>query len=350
MHNCHDDVLKYHNHEVTLPLSEQDEMRKRRDTNRDRLKSGLDQNGEPAPKTFRSQGSYAHHTMVQDADKDYDIDDGVYFDVGDLIGPKGGDKTPQDAKEMVRAALHDDRFSTPPEVRTNCVRIHYDAGYHVDIPVYREVTRGNWTEQPEVYWEIASSEWKLSDPKGVTTWFQDANEQQSPDTKNGRQLRRVVRLLKAFARSRESWRDQMASGFMISVLVVDCYHADEDREDRALYDTMVAIRDRLQWNLEIDHPVVEGEKLTKGTDDAKARFLRDKLEWAVDALDVLADPDCTRKQALGAWDKVFKTGFFKDRLSSTEAVAASAVTTSSILTDRAGSRRVVDKRGGGRYA
>ena len=60
---------------------------------------------------FQSQGSYAHHTMVQHPEKDYDIDDGVYFWKDDLKGPRGGDKSASDAKEMVRKAVHDERFN-----------------------------------------------------------------------------------------------------------------------------------------------------------------------------------------------------------------------------------------------
>ena len=47
MHNCHADILAYHDDEVTLPKSEQDEMRERRDTNRRRLKNGLDPHASP---------------------------------------------------------------------------------------------------------------------------------------------------------------------------------------------------------------------------------------------------------------------------------------------------------------
>ena len=353
MHNCHDEVLKYHNHEVTLPQPEQNEMRSRRDTNRIRLTKGLERDGEPSPKGFQSQGSYAHRTMVQHPGKDYDIDDGVYFDIADLKGPLGGDKLPRDAKEMVRAALHNESFGAPPEVRTNCVRVHYKEGYHMDVPVYRQIVKEDWTGQLVVSWEIAGAEWQPSDPKGVTDWFQKENKRQSPDTENGRQLRRLVLLIKAFARSRQSWKDHIASGFMISALVVERYRANEDREDRALYDTIVAIRDRLQWDLMVKHPVVDGEYLTKGSDDARARFLREKFDQVTDTLSVLFDPNCTRKQALGAWDRVFNTSFFIDRLSDRNATAETSAgsAVAGILAGRAQTpRSPVDKRGGGRYA
>lgn len=41
MHNCHEDVLAFHNQAVTLPQAERDEMRQRRDANRRRLRDGL---------------------------------------------------------------------------------------------------------------------------------------------------------------------------------------------------------------------------------------------------------------------------------------------------------------------
>ena len=41
MKNCHEDMIAYHDEDVTLPHKDQDEMRERRNTNRRRLKSGL---------------------------------------------------------------------------------------------------------------------------------------------------------------------------------------------------------------------------------------------------------------------------------------------------------------------
>ena len=355
MYNCHDDILAYHNEEVTLSNAEQDEMRERRDTNRQRLKDGLERDGETTPSEVKSQGSYAHHTMVQQPDKDYDIDDGVYFWKGDLEGPNGGDKTALDAKKMVQKALDDARFNEPPEVRTNCVRVSYDKGYHLDVPVYRKVKTNG---EGEVYFELASSDWKESDPAEVTRWFQRENENQSPDTTNGRQLRRQTRLNKAFARSRESWRPRIATGFMITTLIVnECYRANADREDKALYDTMVAMRDRLKWNLDIQHPVIEGENLTKDSDEGRTKFLREKLNWAIGELDVLFEVDCTQSQALKAWGKVFNTEFFSDRINDEENENQKAEDTTALGAtilikegEEAAKKEPVDKRGGGRYA
>ena len=356
MYNCHDDIVAFHNDEVTLPKAEQDEMRERRDSNRRRLRKGLERDGEPSPSEFQTQGSYAHRTMVQDKRKDYDIDDGVYFWKKDLVGPMGGDKTARAAKEMVRKALHDERFKRPPEVRTNCVRVYYDAGYHVDVPVYRKVKTTVWGSD-EIHCEIASSDWKKADPVAVTRWFTKQNDSQSPDITNGRQLRRQTRLVKSFARSRESWRPRIATGFMITTLIAnECYRGDASREDRALYDTMVAMRDRLNFDLEIAHPTVVGDKLTSGPNDARTRFLRDKLDWAIEELEVLFDPGCTRERALKAWDKVFDTTFFSDRAddknTDSHGKQSGRVTSAALIVEGRQPDVVssVDRYGGGRYA
>lgn len=354
MKNCHEDMVAYHNKDVTLPYPERTEMRTRRNSNRNRLKNGLKRDGEPAPNGCRSQGSYAMRTMVQQLDRDYDIDDGAYFDKDKLKGPKGADRTPIDVKEMVRKALHSDSFKRPPERLKNCVRVYYDAGYHVDVPVYRRITETNIWGDEETWYELASSEWKRSDALAVTNWLLDANKEQSPDTDNGGQLRRIVRQLKAFARSRSSWRARIATGFMITKLVVEKYRANAGREDRALYDTMVAIRDRLDNDLEIAHPTIDGEWLTKGPDDAQSNCLREKLDWAIAELGVLFDSDCTHAQALKTWDKVFSTTFFSGRDTDDDAKSSKSGAVASGILIRGGelaaTAEPVDKRGGGRYA
>ena len=212
---------------------------------------------------------------------------------------------------MVRDALDDGSFKEPPEVRSNCVRVYYVAGYHVDLPVYRRVTTKDVgvTKPPS---RTGRSEWKRSDARDVTDWF-EGKTRQSPDTTNGRQLRRIVRQIKKYARSRASWTGQILSGFGITALVVECFRANLSREDAALHDTMKAIRDRLKSNLVVEHPVTPNETITKGDDDARARFLRDRLTEAIDTLAPLFEADCTRKKALKCWDNVFATTFFSER-------------------------------------
>jgi hypothetical protein len=310
MYNCSKDVLGFHNDKVTLPEKERGEMRDRRNSNRDRIKNGLKNNDKPSPLDFCSQGSYAMRTMTQHPEKDYDIDDGCNFEKGDLKNENGTEMTALEAKQMVRDAVDNGSFKTPPAVCENCVRVYYDAGYHVDIPVYREVTKKNIWGNEEVYNELAASDWTRSDARNVTAWFDNENQSQSPDETNGRQLRRIVRSIKKFAISRPEWKGKIGSGFLITKLVTEKYQSNLYREDESLYYTMRAIRDRLEYDLVVNHPVTPNCTITKGNNDSKARFLKDKLSEAIDSLQVLFESDCTAEKAAKAWDKVFNTDYF----------------------------------------
>ena len=140
--------------------------------------------------------------------------------------------------------------------------------------------------------------------------------------------------------------------------MTECFRANAEREDQSLYDTMRAIQNRLAFDLVVKHPVTPNETITNGSDEAKARQLRDKLKDALDWLAPTQADDCTRAQALKCWDKVFNTDFFSERA---EANAAKSERTSStgpaILTDwlrqqsdEAAQQGAMRKEGGGRYA
>ena len=346
MFDCSKDVRAYHDKEVNLPTKEREAMRDRRNINRGRVRKGLDDGGKPAPVEFVKQGSYAMKTMVQAPDNDYDIDDGVYFDKDDLVGERGAEMTSLQARQMVRNAVDDGSFKQDPEVRSNCVRVFYQEGYHVDQPVYRRVvTPGFFGE--DVHNELASSSgWKRSDARHVSEWY----EEKRRESADGHLLLRINRELKKYARSRQSWRAGILSGFGISVLVVECFKAD-DREDVALYETMVAIRDRLQWNLQIPHPVTPGDYITDGFDDARARLFRDKLTDAIDWLQPLFQGDCNRERALKCWDKVFATKFFNERQEKEAQSSAPAVISSAaIISSTSRASGAISTAGSGRHA
>ena len=348
MFDCAKDIRAYHNQDVTLPETEQDKMRNRRNSNRTRLRNGLAKADKPAPTEFVKQGSYAMKTMVQDPDNDYDIDDGVYFRKEDLVGPRGAEMTSLQARQMVRDAVDDGRFNQAPEVCSNCVRVFYEAGYHVDLPVYRRVETSTVSGDKVHYELAASSGWKRSDARDVTDWYEDERAKSA----DGQQLRRINRDLKKYARSRHSWHDGILRGFGISVLVTERFRHN-DREDCALYSTMVAIRDRLNWDLQIAHPVTPADYITSGTDDARARSFRDKLTEAIDTLQPLFRTDCTRERALKCWDKVFATTFFSERLENEQRAAVTAptvITSTGFLSSPSSADRAVSSAGGGRHA
>jgi hypothetical protein len=205
-------------------------------------------------------------------------------------------------------------------------------------------------------YELASSDWKKSDARDVTAWFDKENKNQSPDTGNGRQMRRVVRYTKYYTTSRPSWTG-ILGGFGVTKLVSERYQPDTAREDKAFYNTIKSMRDRLNGSLVVKHPIAGNGDITTGTDDPRARKLREKLDDALTTLAPLFDTNCTREKALKCWDKLFDTTFFSDRLETHEPAASQAkagssnVLTAGLLMAAAGAlaRPSVKKQGGDRY-
>ncbi|SHI97008.1 hypothetical protein SAMN02745975_01003 [Geosporobacter subterraneus DSM 17957] len=60
-------------------------------------------------------------------------------------------------------------LGTEPEAKTNCVRIKYSNGYHVDFAVYRRTLNSDGTYS----YEHGGSAWQSRDPKAISNWFSD---------------------------------------------------------------------------------------------------------------------------------------------------------------------------------
>jgi hypothetical protein len=123
---------------------------------------------------------------------------------------------------------------------------------------------------------------------------------------------------------------------------------------------MKAIRDRLNLDLIVKHPVTPGDTITEGSEDPKAIFLRDKLSDALKWLEPASAADCTRETAMKCWNKGFGTTYFTDQLEKSEASQLNSVNSMGPTILKAGllkevgdtpaARAAVRKEGGGRYA
>lgn len=335
MFDCADDIRNYHDDDVKLSGDSRKTLRENRNANRDRLKENLKAAKKPSPLRFQKQGSYAMRTTIQELDNAYDIDDGVIFDKEDLKGDRGAEMSALQARQMVCDALQDKRFSKKPEVLKNCVRVHYNEGHHVDVPVYRESG-----QEDAKKCEIASSEWRESNPAEINEWF-DGEAQKKKDSRDDDdpQFRRMIRLLKRYATSRASWN--LPSGFILTILAAEKFWSFDQREDRAFYNLIVAIKSRLDISLVVKNPVHD-ETLTKDDPDPKMKSLRDKLQEAINKLQVLFDGKCTRKQALKAWADVFNTDYFDEEINACDAKSSFVVTGTQPT-------EPVHKSGGGRF-
>jgi hypothetical protein len=333
-------LVSFHDDRVFVTESELTTYRNRREANRARLKTGLDKDNDPQPSEHVQQGSYAMDTMVNSDTETSDIDDGAVFTRNSLKGERGGDKSPADAKEMVRKALASgNSFKAPPEVRNNCVRVHYNDGFHVDVPVYR-----SYEENGNQIKELASSSWVASKPEDITNWFKGQVSAKSPDTVKGRQMRRVVRLLKYWTKSRSSWK--MPSGFVLSVLTDEAYQSGgwNERDDQALLAVMRGIKNRITWDEKVYRPVTPRDEITSGRTYSRIQKLRDELTNAISELSKIERADCDELMALKDLKSVFCTDFFDTRIKELEDGGGSAKAA-------AVPRQPIDKRGGsGQYA
>jgi len=341
--DCAKDMRSFHDQEVTLAKTDQSAMHDRRDNGRVRLRTGLEAEGHPLPTEIASQGSYQMRTMVQDAENDYDIDDGAYFAKEDLVNGKGEELSAPQARERVRQALaRDKRLDSPATCRRNCVRQNYPEGYHIDVPVYRILVDD---EDDETY-ELASGDsWIASDARAVTHWFnsevmrlnsEGALKQGEDD---GSRLRRVTKLTKKFSRRSKSWKRHTTSGICISKLVLDHYDAS-DGDDQALRNTWKNIADALSKSTRVEHPI-EGCPLLADDEDPAVEFFLDCLHGALSDLEVLDEDDCDLSRARRAWDRVFSTKFF----SNLEKAEERAASTKTVISTSSGDQ-VRDDNGG----
>ena len=260
LYNCHDLINSFYNDKVYLSEDEKNKLRNFREINIKRVKDGTDklsENDGVCHQKFvedKSQGSMAMHTINQAQFKDnHDIDHALIYNSEEI------DTDPQKAREFVAKAIQalPSNFKKKPQARTNAVTIWYEDGYHVDFAIYRKRTDAKGL----TIIEHAGKEWTTRCPSSITNWFNKINSSLSPDPNSSihhvtvakKQMRRIVRLLKYWSKSRSGW--SLPSGLVLSVLVAECYQPDCNRDDIAFYATLSRIANRLKYNKVINNPI-----------------------------------------------------------------------------------------------
>lgn len=294
----------FYQKKVVLPKAEKKMLFNKKNINIERLKEGLKEYNDEHGTDYKFaeqpvvQGSVAMSTVIQNEAKDYDIDVAIVFEKDQL--PTGTKKS----KDIIVDALTRKcgGFKTPPEAKTNCVRIVYNDNYHIDFAIYRRFLDedGNYK-----YEHCGGKEWRERNPRAITKWFLDQNK--AKDYK----LREVVRLMKMFSKSRGFWKN-MPGGLIQSVLADEKFQV-YNRVDERFYHTMVAIRDRLAFDKEVYNPTDSTKSLKLvSSDSIKMENLYNRLNDKLSKLDVLFETDCTYEKAVEAWDLFFDHKYWKD--------------------------------------
>lgn len=291
---------------VVLPKDKYDELYKKKDLNLQRLKDGLIEYNVEKGTEYRIvetnvQGSVAMSTVVQNEENDYDIDVAVVFEKEEL-----GDMGPLSARNIVADAFKrkTKQFNTQPEVKTSCVRVKYEEGYHLDFAVFRR----SLNEKGDYLYEHAGSEWSKRELKALTDWFKIRND------KTDYKLRKVVRLSKMFCKSRDVWNN-MPSGLLQTVLCDEKLMFAYERTDELFYYSMKAIVNRLESSKMVIAPVDNGRNLTaRKSDIKKMSNWHKRLKSKLEDLDVLFDDDCTEADAIKAWCGFFRHSYWENIL------------------------------------
>mgnify|MGYP000166491310 CR=1 FL=1 len=306
-YNMHSELNEFYEKNVRLK-GEIDRLRELRDTNLNRLSDGLKALDRPNFTKSLLQGSIAMHTANKAPNNDYDIDIAVIFEKDDLPA------SPLEARKRVAAAIKEKAtgFSQEPEARANAVTIWYADGYHVDIAVYRRYK--NWLGFEVL--EHAGTEWAERDPKAITDWFINDVTEQSPSEGifvtpgvAPKQMRRIVRWIKAFTKAREGWI--LPGGLVISTLVSECYKPHNDRDDIALYNTLEAIKSRLDYDCTVNNPTDSSKELTeKQKFLTEVKNLKKRLGSVLSKLEALFKDDCDDSKAQKAWNYMFQHDYW----------------------------------------
>lgn len=303
---------------VVLSQDEQNNLHNKKDLNIQRLKDGLKEYNIENNTSYTIaetcvQGSMAMSTVVQNEDGDYDIDVAVVFDKSVL-----GDKGAQATRNLVANALKrkTKQFNAEPEVKTSCVRIKYEDGYHIDFAVYRRhYDSGNecWI------YEHAGSDWSVRELKGLIEWFKSQN-----NDSDGK-LRKVIRLSKMFCKSRKSWKN-MPSGLLQTVLCDEKLQQSYERIDELFYYTMQEIVNRLETSTSVEAPVDDGRDLTPRDIDCKRMTnWKNRLKSKLEDLKVLFSDECTKDDAIQAWYGFFNHDYWGGQVTVEKSYAIASV-------------------------
>lgn len=309
-------------------FGENETLREKRDIVRNRLKEQLpqvfEQHDDECPSFyFRDQGSYEMGTGIKPLDGDYDIDQGLYLEVGTSAYPD-----PVTVKKYVHESLAG--HTSDVRIRRPCITVFYQREgepiYHVDIAVYSDGSKNpDGKSRLAIGRENSAPEyrsWEVSDPQALTETILSRFEGANRD-----QFRRVIRYLKR-------WKDvnfpsdgnAAPLGIGLTILTYDeltpCYSDVTSQKP----DDMTALRGLVRgsiarfesaWDeaesshvrrLSVSLPVEPWNDLFEQMANKQMADLEERLQNLLDALDT-ADEEVDPVEACKTLQKVFGDDF-----------------------------------------
>ena len=308
-------ISHFHQDQVRLTNDQRADMRRRRETNLERIEKGLKETSKPNIAETINQGGYAQKTMTQPPENDqenrYDIDLGVVFNEEDAAGAKTTRNWIRDAITLKATNMKYD-----PETKKKCVRVVYSDGYQCDFPVFRR----RWSELGWKYELSSGEEWVDSDPAAMNKWIEAEVSAKSPETSASYQLRRIIRLGKFFSKTHSSRLNRkFPGGLVATALFIEAYKSVDGRDDEAFRETLRALSNRSKHT-----PVyANGIQVSDQQDTDRIGRLIEQAGESVQELDKLDADDASDVEANKIWKSVFRHSFF-DNVTANSANSASA--------------------------
>ena len=277
MANCHT-LFQEFNDELTILSSKRDKMMTSRDNLRKKIKNYFSEHHQDYAPSFYIQGSYKLGTCIRTKDDLCDLDDGVYF----KSNPDG--VTGETLQNWVFDAVNGTTDATPKH-KNKCIRVDYQAGYNIDLPVM--VFDEDVDAHPQL--AVRDGAFQEDDPKEFVDYYK---------VRKTSQKNRMVRFLKAWC---DNVRDSMPSGLSMTVMTLN-YYQSNDRDDVALKFLLVQIETALKGSFHCYMPTTPGDDLFADYSEAKKQKILDRLHAFVeDAKTAVDEPNQLKASKL--WRK-----------------------------------------------
>ncbi len=277
-----------YNEELRIPKSKRDTMITSRKKSRKRIEKWFVENHPEYPISFWIQGSHKSHLNIRTRAEDCDQDDGIYVD----RNPENSVTGTTLQKWIVEALTGS--TSTTPAHKSRCVRNFYKPSrlgpYHIDYPVYYKTE-----DMDHPLLVVKNSDLEESDPQEFTDWLDD-----EVATK-GYQLRRLIRYLKGWA-DQVSKNHKMPNGLTLTVLACKHFEEAEDRDDKALYYTLLEIYNGLNEEWECIIPATPNDDLLERYDSTFKTNFMNALTSLIDDAKKAIDEN-SKHEATKLWKK-----------------------------------------------
>lgn len=268
-------------------------LREKRDIVVDKIRKFMLGNGHPVPRRLL-QGSYIMGTGVKPiANIEFDIDIGLRFDIHE------SNHTAVEVREWVIDAIG--THTKHVESKGPCIRVCYEAGYHLDIVCYAV-----WENQlGSLHHRLAHKDnsWRPADPPALLEYVTSARKpfQGTEDSATQTdQFRRCVRALRRWADQLRPVDDNKCkpSGIALVLLcaqngLTPSKHLDDRPDDRAALAQLTGALASQLGRIQAVKPTPEYEDVLSGYSDDEIAQLKSEFKDLNSALDfaaINADP------------------------------------------------------------